>query len=252
MSTIEILTIGDELINGSRTNTNATWLAKQVTNLGLIVERIITIGDSVREISSTIKGILNRKPSALLITGGLGPTPDDRTLEAVANSIDRELISDEKATELVKNSYSRLKSNGIVKKEELNESREKMTYIPEGSEPLPNPVGAAPGIHLRTDRTHLFVLPGVPKEMQAIFNESIKDILAGFGGQKKHTETMVIKEGDESMISPLIEKIEEDFPKVELHSYPSEGEVQVVFTSLNSKEVSSAKEAFEDLLKSLN
>ena len=75
---VEIICIGNELLIGKTLNTNSQWLAKQITNLGLVIHRITTVSDNINEISTSIKEAINRKPSFILTTGGLGPTFDDK------------------------------------------------------------------------------------------------------------------------------------------------------------------------------
>lgn len=249
METSEILTVGDELLEGYRTNTNAAWLAEKLTELGVDVRRITTVRDSVNEISKAVKEALKRNPDLLIVTGGLGPTPDDKTLESIAKAIGANLTLNKQALEFVKENYSRMQSQGIVEKKELTKPREKMAYLPRGARPLPNPVGAAPGVHLEPDETHLICLPGVPKEMHAIFKEYVQDMLVGMGGRKKFTETITVEEGDESVIAPLIKDLTREFPEVEVRSYPSENVVRIVITSPSPEKSRSAKKTLSELLR---
>ena len=91
MTIVELICIGNELLIGKTLNTNAHWLAKRITSLGLKVRRITTVEDSLEEISSAIKEALLRKPRFIITTGGLGPTFDDKTLEGIAKALNLEL-----------------------------------------------------------------------------------------------------------------------------------------------------------------
>ncbi|MEM2876373.1 MAG: molybdopterin-binding protein, partial [Candidatus Bathyarchaeia archaeon] len=88
---VELISVGNELLIGKIVNTNANWLAKRVTTLGLRVKRITTVGDDVNEIATVLQESLSRKPRFIVVTGGLGPTFDDMTLEGVAKALGCEL-----------------------------------------------------------------------------------------------------------------------------------------------------------------
>ncbi len=249
MSTAEILTIGSELIEGLRVNTNATWLAKNLAAQGVQVTRITSVADDSTQIAKAVREAISRKTGLLIVTGGLGPTPDDKTLEAVGKAIGSELALDEKALKLVRESYSRARTRGLVKSERLTKARKKMAHLPKGASPLSNPVGAAPGVQLRCNETLIICMPGVPVEMQAIFDQHVKSTLAQIGGQKRATAEIIVKSGDESAIVPLFDKLARKFPTVEVRSYPSEDEVRIVLVSTNAGEVKAAKRMLSELLQ---
>ncbi|MFL6506823.1 MAG: competence/damage-inducible protein A, partial [Nitrososphaeraceae archaeon] len=128
--TFEILCIGNEILSGTIVNTNAHWLSKMITQAGGSVKRVTVAKDDVNEISSVIKESLAREPSWIIICGGLGPTYDDKTLEGLAVALHVDLILDNAAIEMMKESYSRYSSN-----HKLDETRLKMARIPKGSIP---------------------------------------------------------------------------------------------------------------------
>jgi len=88
---MEIICIGNELLIGKTLNTNATWLAKRATSLGITVKRITIVRDEIEEIADVIREVLQRKPRFIITTGGLGPTFDDKTLEGIAKALNRKL-----------------------------------------------------------------------------------------------------------------------------------------------------------------
>src|SRR5438105_14019074 len=102
---IELVCVGDELLSGITLNTNAHWLAAEIAKLGAILTRIIVIGDRFAEISEVVRDSLSRKPMLLLVTGGLGATYDDVTLEGVAAAIDRKTVLNKTAVLMLKKSY---------------------------------------------------------------------------------------------------------------------------------------------------
>ena len=90
----EILTIGNELLSGTVVNTNAQWISKRITDAGGLVKRVTVVRDDINEIASIVREILARKPNWLIISGGLGPTNHDKTLEGVAMALDTDLVLD--------------------------------------------------------------------------------------------------------------------------------------------------------------
>ncbi|HEX6028652.1 MAG TPA: molybdopterin-binding protein, partial [Nitrososphaeraceae archaeon] len=107
MFTTEILCVGNELLSGITINTNAHWISQKITEVGGFVKRITVVSDDVKEISLAVKESIARKSNWLIISGGLGPTYDDKTLQGVALGLGVELVLDNTAVEMLKNSYTR-------------------------------------------------------------------------------------------------------------------------------------------------
>ncbi|MGQ9469776.1 MAG: molybdopterin-binding protein, partial [Nitrososphaerales archaeon] len=128
----EIITIGNELLIGKTLNTNAHWLARQITSLGGRITRITVIGDDTNEISLSIKEAIQRKNNFIITVGGLGPTYDDKTLQGVAKALKRELIINDDALKMVEKKYEYMVDHGILKKAELTPARVKMATLPRG------------------------------------------------------------------------------------------------------------------------
>jgi nicotinamide-nucleotide amidase len=203
----EILCVGNELLSGITINMNAYWLSKKITGVGGSVKRITVVRDDVDDISLAVKDSIARKPDWLIISGGLGPTYDDKTLQGVASGLRLELELDNMALDMLKKSYSRQSMNY-----DLNEIRLKMAMIPVGSKPLQNPVGTAPCVLIETDETKIVCLPGVPKEMEAIFLESILPQMKKIGDfyiVESSYETIGVSE---AMLAPTLSEIVESNP----------------------------------------
>lgn len=204
----EVLCVGNELLSGITINMNAYLLSKKITEIGGSVRRITVIRDDVDEISLAVRDSIARKPDWLIISGGLGPTYDDKTLQGVASGLRLELELDNIALDMLKKSYSRQSMNY-----ELNEIRLKMAKIPVGSNPIQNPIGSAPSVLIDTDETKIVCLPGVPKEMEAIFLESIlpqmKKIVGDFHIVESSYETIGVSE---AMLAPILSDIVESNP----------------------------------------
>ena len=219
MEQIEIVCVGNELLIGKTLNTNATWLAKQVTRLGMTVQRITVVEDTVDEIAGVIQEALQRKPGFIITTGGLGPTFDDKTLEGIANALNQKLRVNEKAMQMVVNKYEAYFKKRITK-EELTPARVKMATLPEKAEPLPNPVGTAPGVMIHAGKAFLIALPGVPPEMEAIFEGSVVTLLKKESGAIAFFEKSMFAEGIvESTLAPLIDIVMNDNHDVYIKSH---------------------------------
>jgi len=255
MATAEILTIGNELIDGLRTDTNATWLAKKLTNLGIRVAQITSVGDIVKDVAAAIRGALARFPDVLIITGGLGPTIDDRTSEGLARATRRNLVLNPAALEMVKMSYARVHARGLVLHDWLTSARKKMAFLPNGATALPNPVGTAPGIQIRQGKTLIICLPGVPTEMRAIFTKYVRDDLVKLNRQAKQRVTIDVQGIEESTLAPLFDRLSKKFRHLDVRSYPSvkgiRGRVKVILVAPTAAEAKEAETTFNAWLKKL-
>jgi len=218
---IEIICVGNELLIGKIVNTNAHWLAKRATSLGMTVKRVTAVSDDVAEIATVVRESLKRKPKLIITTGGLGPTFDDRTLEGIAKALNRELEVNQKALGMVRKKYETYAKEGKIEEVELTPPRVKMAKLPEGSKPLPNPVGTAPGVETKVGGTFLIALPGVPSEMDAIFEESVAPLIKKEAGATVFFERSVFADGImESALAPLIDEVMHDNSCVYIKSHP--------------------------------
>ncbi len=221
MICLEIICIGNELLIGKVVNTNASWLGKRATSLGVLVRRIIVAPDEVPEISKVIREAIARKPNFLVTTGGLGPTFDDKTLDGIALASDRKLVINNAALEMVKAKYAEYAKTRNISELEVTPPRIKMATLPEGSAPIYNPVGTAPGVRIDIDNTILIALPGVPSEMQAIFEESVVPLLRNAAGDVSFFELSIFADNVmESVLAPLIDKVMHDNPLIYIKSHP--------------------------------
>jgi nicotinamide-nucleotide amidase len=209
--TIELLSVGNELLSGTTINSNGYWISGKITKVGGYVKRITVVGDDVHEISSAVNESLRRRPDWLIISGGLGPTYDDNTLLGVGSALGLELVVDQNAVKMLKNSYERRSS---TRNYELNNTRLKMAMIPRGSIPIQNPIGSAPSVLIEVDttpdqrKTKLVCLPGVPKEMEAIFSETLLPQIKEAIGDYYITESVYRTIGiSEAMLAPTLSKI---------------------------------------------
>ena len=221
MVKVELICVGNEILIGKTLNTNAHWLAKRVTSLGLKVNRITTVADNLEEISSAINEALSRNPRFIITTGGLGPTFDDKTLEGIAKALNLKLEVNDEALKMIEEKYAQYVKEGRMEKAELTPHRVKMATLPVGAKPLPNPVGTAPGVLINYENVTVIALPGVPSEMKAIFDESVVPVLRKEAGKVIFYEAgMEVLGIVESEIAPLIDKVMHDNPYVYIKSHP--------------------------------
>jgi len=220
---IEVICVGNELLIGRIANTNAQWLAKRITTMGLSVTRITVVSDDTVEISKAVQETIKRKPKVVIITGGLGPTFDDKTLEGIAKALNQPLKVDPEAIKMIEKKYDQYLQEGrMEEKVALTPPRIKMATLPEKAQPLHNPIGTAPGVIVKQNDTSIIALPGVPSEMEAIFDESIQPLLKKMAGDTIFYETSLAVDGVmESNMAPLIDKTMLDNPYIYIKSHPS-------------------------------
>lgn len=181
-----LVTVGDELLLGRTVDTNAAWLGLELAGLGVPVLRRYTVGDDAGEIQ---RAVADARVSAdlVLVTGGLGPTPDDLTRDAVAALLGLPLHVDEEVLERIR---LRFRERGL---EELPEPNRRVAEVPEGARRLDNPVGTAPGLAMESDGALVVLLPGVPRELKGIFRgELLALIRERFGRRLQPVRTRTI------------------------------------------------------------
>lgn len=163
--TVALLSIGTELTRGEIVNTNASWLAAELSASGFNVVAAEALPDDLEVVAGALKR-LAQTYRLVIVTGGLGPTTDDLTASAAARAAAAPLVRDESAMLAVRR---RVESFGKT----MNAGLEKQAYFPAGAETLPNSNGTAPGFSIQLGDTPVFFLPGVPREMKRMFTEQV-------------------------------------------------------------------------------
>jgi len=213
--TAEILSIGNELLIGHTLDTNSNWIAKHLNRIGWQLQRVTQVRDSLDAISNGILESLRRKPKVLITLGGLGPTHDDMTMAGIARALNRPLRVNREALRLIKDHYGKLDS-----RPSLTKYRTKMASLPQGAEPVLNPVGTAPGVKIQSSKTTIFSLPGVPSEMKEIFQGSILPFLK-LSGHVRHTEMEIKIAGIiESALAPVLDLARRKYAGLYFKSHP--------------------------------
>ena len=149
-----IITIGDEVLNGSTLDTNSHWLCTQIAGRGALVTTVVTVHDDPVAIQDALAYCIRTEPDLIFTIGGLGPTIDDRTVESVARALELPLEINQTAIEYIQKRYSDLESQGIVDRDvsaSARNARKKMALLPTGAVPIYNPVGAAPAVVIDVD-----------------------------------------------------------------------------------------------------
>lgn len=184
-----VVTVGDELLAGDIENTNATWLCSELTARGVSVGRVTVIPDDEAAIVETVRE-LSDAFDAVIVTGGLGNTPDDRTMEAVAAAFDRDLVVDELALEAVERRVEQIRD----RYPDFSVDLEAEAAIPVGARPLVNKAGLSPGCVVE----NVTVLPGIPREMKPMF-QSVADEFSGEGLER----TLYTRIPEAHLIEPI-------------------------------------------------
>lgn len=188
---VAIVTVGDELLSGDTENANATWLGRQLAERGVTVARMLTVPDETDVIADAVDRY-SAAFDAVVVTGGLGGTPDDVTMDGVAAAFDRPLAADELAREDLERTLAAIAEDYP----ELDVDVEAEASLPEGSRPLLNDAGLSPGCVIE----NVYVLPGIPREMQAMFEQVAEE----FSGDAE-TRGFYTEEPEANLIDRLAE-----------------------------------------------
>ncbi len=218
-----IIAVGNEILQGYVRDSNSFWLARRLNNLGFDVERIFVVGDVINDIVDVLDSALRLGLDLIFVCGGVGGTPDDRTVTAVAQALGLELVRDETVLGEIQKKIELLKKKNF--EIELSKWILKMAYIPKGSIPLKNSLGFAPGIMIELQGTKIFVLPGVPVEMKTVFAEEVEPKL-GFGERRVMREVKL--DSEETKFSGIVERLEKKHEGVTIGMYPHFGKMQVI------------------------
>ncbi len=168
----EILCIGTELLLGDTVNTNATYISQKLAKLGLDCFYHSVAGDNSQKIKSAID-VAVKRAELIIITGGLGPTDDDITMQSVAEYFNKELVFNEE-------SYQKIEEFFSSRNREIPQKAKKQAYFPENAKVIANPAGTAPGIFWEIENRHIIVLPGVPGELHKMWEDSVQNYLEKF------------------------------------------------------------------------
>jgi nicotinamide-nucleotide amidase len=245
MKTAAVITIGDELLIGQVTNTNAAFIGQKLSEAGLEVTRMTVVGDDYKDIMDVFteyRGTVD----AIMVTGGLGPTHDDITKKVVADFFNARMVIDKAVLENVRD---RLSKRNIP----LRKVNEEQALVPEGCEVLMNYWGTAPGMLFEDGDRIFVVMPGVPHEMQNLFTEHvIPRLKAKAAGQVIKHKVLKTTGIAESSLYEMIGNVEEILGgKAKLAFLPSQYGVRLRITvkASTSREADSTIEEIETKIR---
>jgi nicotinamide-nucleotide amidase len=222
MPASSIVAIGDELVGGFTLDTNSHWLAERLRLLGFPLKRITAIRDRPHEIVEQVRReLVDEEVTHVFCSGGLGPTPDDRTFAALAEALGRELIVWEETRARIERRVERMHAAGLLDSPVVTEGNLRMARIPaEPAHVFKNRRGMAPGVVYAASGKQIFVLPGVPLELMAIFTEELEPQFLSAGSAATVRElryTFAV----EARFYPLMKELEQTYPDVSVGSYPN-------------------------------
>lgn len=222
----EIITIGDEILYGQTLDTNAHWISQQLDHAGFKVLQRSTIGDEETEILKAFSEAESRA-SFVLITGGLGPTNDDKTKPCLAKYFDTKISIRQEALDTLKEMFQ---SRGW----EITPLNEQQAALPESCEMIPNPIGTAPGMWFERNGKVFVSMPGVPIEMRNMMQQTIVQKAKDFFNPPLIVHKMVHTAGiGESWLADTIKDWENQLPShIKLAYLPSFGEVKLRLTAM--------------------
>ncbi|MCM1544042.1 MAG: competence/damage-inducible protein A [Ruminococcus sp.] len=239
----ELISVGTELLLGDIVNTNAQYLSKRLADLGINVMFQHTVGDNEERLKAALESAL-LKSDAVITTGGLGPTPDDLTKEVCADFFSIPLEQDEKSLEAIK-SYFKNKNTPMAK------SNEKQAMMPVGSIIMENKNGTAPGCIMEKDGKIIIVLPGPPREMKPMFEESVIPYLQKFtSGVIKSHSVRTFGIGESSMAERVCDLFDSENPTVAPYAKSGEALLRVTAKAETEQEAEKLLEPVVEEIKS--
>lgn len=219
-----IVVIGDEILAGYVRDTNSGWLAQRLRHHGVALERIVTVPDDIDAIVDHLRAELDRgHPRLVLTSGGIGSTPDDRTMAAVATLLGVDLVVEPDLDARITAALRQRGETPVSSEQEA--AMRSMALVPQGTRLLPEASGLAPGIAvdlaggIDAGGATIVVLPGIPSELQRITESSVEPALMAGRGHPAHTEELT-HPYPESVLSPLLGELTEQFPDLRVGSYP--------------------------------
>lgn len=241
----EILTIGDEILYGQITNTNAQWMGVELGKIGVRVIRHTSIGDKEEEILTALSEA-EKRVDIVLITGGLGPTKDDITKKTLAKYFESELVTDEKVLQMITAFFEK-------RGRTVNDLNRAQALVPDKCEVIYNKLGTAPGMWFERDRKVFMSMPGVPFEMKMLMSDSVLPKIQQFFKTPfiYHKVIQTIDIG-ESILAEKIAAWEDALPAhIKLAYLPSFSQVRLRLTGISEEQESLIREVEEETAKML-
>lgn len=242
----EIITIGDEILIGQIVDSNSAWMAQQLNEIGIEVKQISSISDQIEDIKNAL-ALASKRADIILVTGGLGPTNDDLTREALASYF-------QSGTHINKEVLSHIESLFSNRNTPLLEVNKKQAEVLDIAQVLYNKAGTAPGMYIQSEGKNFIVMPGVPFEMMYLMENEVIPLLAKLPARDVLVHKSILTAGiGESSLALQIADIEKSLPSyMHLAYLPSFGEVRLRLSAKgkSKSELIEQVDHFVDLIKS--
>jgi len=225
-----LLVIGDEILSGRTVDQNINFLAKNLSQIGICLREVRVVGDFENEIISAINE-LRKKFDYVFTSGGIGPTHDDITSLSIAKAFNQDLILNEIAHQILIQHYG---------ENNVNEARLKMAYLPRTASLLDNPISSAPGFRIE----NVFVMAGIPKIFQAMFEASKKELKLGCKIISREIKISLT----ESIIAKDLTDLQNQYREISMGSYPFDGGTSLVFRAIEKKVLEEAFLKMQNLI----
>ncbi len=241
----EIVTTGTEILLGQIVDTNAAWIAQHLNAIGINLYYKSTVGDNVARLQQVLETAMARS-DVVIVTGGLGPTADDITREAIASAVREPLVLDQPTVEKLRERFSNWGTR-------MTANNQQQALIPQQAAIVPNPVGTAPGFRIRQNGCTLFALPGVPREMKRMMEDHVLPYLrAQTKGQGViRTRTLrTVGIGESSIDHEIRDLMASTNPTVGLAAHTGQADVRLTARSLTAPEAEAMLDAMEASVRS--
>jgi nicotinamide-nucleotide amidase len=244
-----IIAVGDEVLSGHTQDTNSSFLAKRAFAAGFPVRRIEVVADGLEDVAGAIhRALADREVSRIVVCGGIGPTPDDRTFEAVSTALGRPLEENGVALAGITAMVARMHAAGWIAENIVGEGNRRCAMVPAGGTVLANRRGMAPPMAYDLgEERWLFILPGVPREFTTIVEE---ELIPRFftGGIASLVTEVRYRSVPEAELYPSLRRLAEDFDDVAAGSYP-QTEMRQIIVRLRGIDPARVRAAAQRLLE---
>ncbi len=213
----ELISVGTEILLGEILNTDAQFLSRELSEIGIDVYHQSVVGDNEQRLAESVRTALDRA-DIVIASGGLGPTPDDITKEVISNVMGKKLVLDSESLGYIRGYFERIGKT-------MTKNNEKQAYLPENCIILKNNCGTAPGCIIESGDKAVVILPGPPSELTRMYTESVKPYLKKKSGKKLFTKTLHLFGIGESAVADGLSEYMKNQTNPTLAPYAKTGEV---------------------------
>lgn len=222
--TVELISVGTEILMGNIVNTNAAFLSEQCVGLGLACYHQSVVGDNEERMREAFRTAIGRS-DIVIVSGGLGPTKDDLTKEVAADVMGQKLVEDPHTRERIRSYFDR------IKKTDITENNWKQAMLPEGAKVLDNDHGTAPGVVLEKEGRRMILLPGPPGELIPMFREKVRPYLSSMQEEQMYSCMVKICSVGESRAETMVADLLDGQSNPTIAPYAKTGEVHFRITA---------------------